>query len=91
MTNQTIRLRIAGSTPIHGKRPGAEFTVAVDADGIPLDQNWRRRLADENLYGIGAVVVVGASPATPTPVPAATSSAAPATAAPAATSTVKGS
>lgn len=55
---KTLRLKITGPVAIHNRRPGAEFTVAADADGVPLDPLWRKRLADEARHGIGAVTVI---------------------------------
>lgn len=60
----TKRLKITGSLPIHGKKPGDEFEIEVDADGIPLDILWRKRLADEERHKVGAVAVITSS--TPT-------------------------
>lgn len=55
---KTLRLKITGPVAIHNRRPGAEFTVAADADGVPIDPLWRKRLADEARHGIGAVMVI---------------------------------
>jgi hypothetical protein len=53
-----LRLRISGPTAVHGRKPGDEFEVACDGAGVPLQQEWRKRLADEARHAIGAVTVV---------------------------------
>ena len=52
----TLLLKNASRVVIHGKRPGETFRVACDAEGVPLDQLWRRRLRDEERYGTGHIV-----------------------------------
>lgn len=42
-----LRLKISGPVAIGGHRPGEEFLVRCDDDGVPEDTYWRRRLADE--------------------------------------------
>lgn len=39
------------SVPIHGLAPGATRKIDVDDHGIPIDQNWRRRLKDSAIDG----------------------------------------
>lgn len=56
----TRRLRITATVPIHGRKPGEEFEIETDADGIPLQLQWRKRLADEERYHLGAVTIVSA-------------------------------
>jgi hypothetical protein len=60
----TLRLRVAGSVPIHGKKPGEDFAVPIDDDGVPLSLLWRKRLAD------GSVARVLAAPSEPVTAPA---------------------
>lgn len=65
----TLRLRISGPVTLHGKKPGDEFDVATDEDGVPLDLLWRKRLDDERKYPLGHVTIVTPqdtpAPATP--------------------------
>lgn len=64
---KTITLKIIGPTTLHGHKPGDVFEVPVDADGVPTDLLWRRRLADEKKFNVGVVsVVTGSEPASVT-------------------------
>lgn len=63
---KTLRLRISGPVPLHGKKPGDEFEVAVDDDGVALELLWRKRLAEERAFSLGYVSIVsGVVPVTP--------------------------
>lgn len=53
-----IKLRIAASVEIGGRKPGEEFMVKATDDKTPLDLYWRRRLADGS-----AVLVADPAPA----------------------------
>lgn len=46
MENKTIKIKINTDFPLHGVKTGQEITIEVDANGVPLDKNWRRRLRD---------------------------------------------
>lgn len=37
--------------PLAGLSVGTELKIKVDKDGAPLDQYWRRRLADSSIDG----------------------------------------
>ena len=60
-----MRLRISGATELHGRKPGEVFEIETDADGIPLEMRWRKRLADEANHKCGAVTVVTDPPPAP--------------------------
>lgn len=64
-----LRLKITGSVPIHGKKPGEEFPVQTDQDGIIFDMHWRRRVQDEERFSPGVVAVIGNQSAPPAPPP----------------------
>jgi len=64
----TIRMKNTGKLPLHGRKPGEEWDEPADADGVPLKKEWRKRLADEQHFKIGAVAVL--SDAVPAPAPA---------------------
>lgn len=34
------------NTPLAGRPAGAQVRIAVDKDGTPMDQYWRRRMKD---------------------------------------------
>lgn len=59
MTTLTLRLRNTGKVAIHGKRPGEEFSIPVEADFVPADLLWRKRLRDEAIYHGGHLAIVG--------------------------------
>lgn len=54
----TLTLKITGDTPVHGKKPGDTFDIETDADGIPTDILWRKRLSDEVKFKTGVVSVL---------------------------------
>lgn len=54
-----LRLKVTGPVPIGGHRPGEEFLVRCDDEGIPVDLYWRRRLADEDTHAPGAIETIG--------------------------------
>ena len=58
---KTITLKITAKISIHGKRPGDVFQINCDDEGIPLEVQWRKRLADEKHHGVGAVAVITAA------------------------------
>lgn len=39
--------KITGPVPIRGHAPGAEFSVEVTDDGVPVDSYWRKRKGEE--------------------------------------------
>ncbi len=51
MENKTIKIKVNTAFPLHGAKAGQEITIKVDANGIPLDKNWRRRLRDSAIDG----------------------------------------
>ena len=51
----TVTLKIIGSIPLGGKAPGYQWEEPADEKGNPISQYWRKRLADEAKYNIGAV------------------------------------
>lgn len=63
---KTVRLRVCGPTPIHGREPGEEFEIETDNDGEPIDILWRKRLRDEALFRVGAVEISTNVPASTT-------------------------
>jgi hypothetical protein len=68
---KTLRLRVSGSVPVHGKTTGEEFDVPTDAEGTPLELLWRKRVADKSVAVISApgAVAVASEPSPPAPVP----------------------
>lgn len=46
-----IKLANKSNVEIHGKRPGAEFFVDADAEGVPFERKWRNRLNDSPIDG----------------------------------------
>jgi len=58
MTKNKVRLKIIGPVPIGGRKPKEEFVVDADDDGNPCDQFWRKRLAEEAAYDVGAVAII---------------------------------
>jgi hypothetical protein len=64
-----IKLTNASDVIIHGKRPGDTWLTETDADGVVLDPLWRKRLKDEENFGVGAIIkVVPEVPAATQPV-----------------------
>lgn len=49
--NNTIDLKIKTDFPLHGAKAGDVVTVSVDADGMPFDKNWRKRVIDSKIDG----------------------------------------
>ncbi|MFP3921739.1 MAG: hypothetical protein ACLFU3_08555 [Dichotomicrobium sp.] len=58
MKPKKLKLRITAPVPIHGRQPGEVFEVRCDSRGVPLDENWRKRLRDEQVHQCGAVEIV---------------------------------
>jgi hypothetical protein len=56
--SKVLRLKIIGPTEIHGRRPGEEFVIGADDDGVPLDLIWRKRLDDERKFDVKAVTII---------------------------------
>lgn len=54
----SIKLKNASTVTIHDRRPGEEWTVQTDEDGIVLDERWRRRLKEEADFKMGHVVIL---------------------------------
>lgn len=61
----TIKLRIAATVPIHGKKPGETFDVEADSDGMPLPKLWRKRVADGGAETVSDTPPKKAAPAAP--------------------------
>jgi len=76
-----LTLKITGSVPLGGKRPGEQFLVDCNEEGAPTDIYWRRRLKDEDVHKCGAVAVI-ASPVVSTVVSPVVSAVDPATSQP---------
>lgn len=51
MANKTIKIKVKTPFPLHGVKAGEEVLIDVDANDIPLDKNWRRRLRDSAIDG----------------------------------------
>lgn len=51
MANKTIKIKVKTPFPLHGVKVGEEVLIEVDANDIPLDKNWRRRLRDAAIDG----------------------------------------
>lgn len=49
MKPKRITLTNVTDVPIHGHQPGEVFHVEADAAGVPVDQLWRKRLADQSV------------------------------------------
>jgi len=81
-----LTLKNIGQVALGGKRPGEQFAIDCDEDGVPTDIYWRRRLRDEEVHNCGVIVVVAspakpsapAEPAAPAPEPSASPAPAPA-------------
>jgi len=58
----TITLKNTAPVMLHGKKPGETFDVETDAEKIPLDHLWRKRLRD------GAVEIVSGASSAPAPI-----------------------
>lgn len=43
---KSITIENKSMVSLHGLKPGKQVIINVDADGIPLEQHWRRRLKD---------------------------------------------
>lgn len=53
---KSITIENKSMVSLHGLKPGKQVIINVDADGVPLDQCWRRRLNDSKTDGCIAVV-----------------------------------
>lgn len=53
---KSITIENKSMVSLHGVKPGKQVIINVDADGIPLEQHWRRRLKDSASDGCIAVV-----------------------------------
>lgn len=56
MKRETIELKNMTKVPLHGVKPGGTVTVEVDADGVPIKRDWRKRFIDSKLDGCVEVV-----------------------------------
>lgn len=53
---KSITIENKSMVSLHGLKPGKQVIINVDADGIPLEQHWRRRLKDSASDGCIAVI-----------------------------------
>ena len=53
---KTVKLKNNSSCAIHGLKPDGVIEVACDAEGMPLDKKWRRRVKDSAIDGAIKVV-----------------------------------
>jgi hypothetical protein len=60
--SHTVRLKVIADVPIHGVKPGQEFDVEADNDGMPINYYWRRRLDDERQFAPGVVCILDTHP-----------------------------
>lgn len=62
----TIKLKNVTTVTLHGKRSGETFSVQADAEGVPLDLLWRKRLRDRSVVCVDdAAPAAAAAPAAP--------------------------
>ena len=53
---KSITIENKSMVSLHGLKPGKQVIINVDADGVPLEQCWRRRMNDSKTDGCIAVV-----------------------------------
>lgn len=53
---KSIMIENKSMVNLHGVKPGKQIEIQVDANGVPLDQHWRRRMRDSATDGCIAVV-----------------------------------
>lgn len=53
---KSITIENKSMVSLHGLKPGKQAIIEVDADGTPLQQHWRRRMADSKTDGCIAVI-----------------------------------
>lgn len=51
-----ITIKNTSTVRLHGLKPGDTRKIDVDRKGIPLDRNFRRRLADSKIDGCLSVI-----------------------------------
>ena len=53
---KSVTIENKSMVSLHGLKPGKQVIINVDADGVPLEQCWRRRMNDSKTDGCIAVV-----------------------------------
>jgi hypothetical protein len=53
---KTVTIENKSMVSLHGLKPGKQAIIEVDANGTPLEQHWRRRMADSKTDGCIAVI-----------------------------------
>ena len=69
---KSITIENKSMVSLHGLKPGKQVIINVDADGVPLEQCWRRRMNDSKTDGCIAVVEAVVESAAETPAKAQT-------------------
>jgi hypothetical protein len=54
---KSIRLKNISAFAIHGRLPGEVWTVEIGNDGNVVNALWAKRIADEHMYKLGALLI----------------------------------